>query len=217
LHYLTHYTNKTKTVNSASQKSTHSSRDVAKFDKTIAKIIRQVTSTLFHSFNLSKSAQLGGRLHNWQSEKLTDIGTGVNYDSDMDIFREQCRKFWAGIDPKRVEKWDRDHMPDAEIWREAGEAGLLCIDTPAEYGGIGADFEYSMVACEEQSYAGPKFYGPGFGLHSGIVAPYITSFGTEEQKHKYIPSMTTGETISCIGMTEPSGGSDLQGLKIGGT
>ena len=57
-------------------------------------------------------------------------------------------------------------MPDAEIWREAGEAGLLCIDTPAEYGGIGAPFEYSMVACEEQAYAGPKFYGPGFGLGS---------------------------------------------------
>ncbi|CBY23659.1 unnamed protein product [Oikopleura dioica] len=165
------------------------------------------------SRKLSASAQLGARLHNWQSEKLTDIGTGVNYDSDMDIFREQCRKFWAGISAERVEKWDKNHMPDAEIWREAGEAGLLCIDTPAEYGGIGAPFEYSMVACEEQAYAGPKFYGPGFGLHSGIVAPYITSFGTEEQKHKYIPSMTTGETISCIGMTEPSGGSDLQAMK----
>ena len=129
----------------------------------------------------------------------------------MDIFREQCRKFWASIAQERVEKWDNDHQPDAEIWKEAGAAGLLCIDSPAEYGGIGAQFEYSMVACEEQAYAGPKFYGPGFGLHSGIVAPYITSFGTEEQKHKYIPSMTTGETISCIGMTEPSGGSDLQG------
>ena len=60
-------------------------------------------------------------------------------------------------------------MIDPSIWKEAGEAGLLCIDTPAEYGGIGADFAYCTVAHEEQFYAGPDFFGPGFGLHTSIV------------------------------------------------
>ena len=58
---------------------------------------------------------------------------------------------------------------DPSIWKEAGEAGLLCIDTPAEYGGIGADFAYCTVAHEEQFYAGPDFFGPGFGLHTSIA------------------------------------------------
>ena len=86
----------------------------------------------------------------------------------------------------------------------------LGIDTPTEYGGIGADFKYCLVAEEEQAYAGPDFFGPGFGLHTNIVMPYLFNYGTEEQKQRYLPEMTTGETISCIGMTEPSAGSDLQ-------
>ena len=62
-----------------------------------------------------------------------------------------------------------NHQPDKEIWREAGEAGLLCIDTPAEYGGLGADFTFVCVAQEEQAYAGPDFFGPGFGLHTRFI------------------------------------------------
>lgn len=59
-----------------------------------------------------------------------------------------------------------DHMNDREIWKEAGQAGLLCVDMPEEFGGLGADFSFSMVANEEQGYAGPDFFGPGFGVHS---------------------------------------------------
>ena len=119
-------------------------------------------------------------------------------------------------------------MTDPEIWKEAGSAGLLCIDTPAEYGGIGACFTFGCVALEEQGYAGPDFFGPGFDLHSrsllltsyfeftfinSMVAPYLWKYGTEEQRHKYLPTFTSGETISCFGMTESSGGSDLQAVK----
>ena len=112
------------------------------------------------------------RKHPWQSETFMDIGTGKNYTEDHDIFREQARKFWKNIDPQRVRQWDLDHKPDVEIWKEAGEAGLLCIDTPEEYGGIGADFSYCCVASEEQGYAGPDFFGPGFGLHTGYIFMY---------------------------------------------
>ena len=110
-------------------------------------------------------------------------------------------------------RWENDKMADAEFWKEAGSAGLLGIDTPAEYGGIGADFRHCMVAEEEQAYAGADFFGPGFGLHTNIVMPYLFNYGTEEQKSYYLPEMTSGEVISCIGMTEPSAGSDLQGIK----
>ena len=153
------------------------------------------------------------RKHNWQSESLLDIGTRKIYNTDHDIFREQCRKFWKNIDPQRVKKWDNDHMADKEIWLEAGEAGLLCIDCPEEYGGLGADYNYCAVSAEEQFYAGSDFFGPGFPLHTSIVAPYLFGYGTHEQKQRYIPEMTRGETITCIAMTEPSAGSDLQAIR----
>ena len=159
------------------------------------------------------------------------------------MFRESCRKFWASIDKSRVSEWEKLRGATPDIWKawvltftlqtfrksvfsiklckqssrpnfkEAGSAGLLCIDTPVEYGGIGADFSYCAVASEEQAYAGPEFFGPGFGLHTSIVAPYLFHYGTEEQKQRYLPEMTTGDIITCIGMTEPSGGSDLQAMK----
>lgn len=153
------------------------------------------------------------RQQNWQAERLDAIGTRKIFDEDHDMFREQARKFFRSIPKERRTKWEQDKMADAEIWKEAGAAGLLGIDTPAEYGGIGADFLHCLVAEEEQAYAGPDFFGPGFGLHTNIVMPYLFNYGTEEQKQRYLPEMTSGECISCIGMTEPSAGSDLQGIK----
>ena len=97
-----------------------------------------------------------------------DIGTRKIYNEDHDMFRESCRKFWASIDLNRVRKWEELRGATPDIWKEAGAAGLLCIDTPAEYGGIGSDFLHTAVACEEQCYAGPDFYGPGLGLHTSI-------------------------------------------------
>ena len=95
------------------------------------------------------------------------------YTEDHDIYRESVRKFWKNIDPQRVAGWDKNHITDPEIWKEAGAAGLLCVDVPEKYGGIGADFTYVAVTSEEQGYAGPDFFGPGFGLHSRYSYIYI--------------------------------------------
>jgi alkylation response protein AidB-like acyl-CoA dehydrogenase len=96
-----------------------------------------------------------------------------------------------------------------EVWKQAGEAGLLCVNVPEEDGGLGLDCLYSAVHWEEQSYANTT--GPGFFLHSEIVSPYIVHYGTPEQKAKYLPKMISGEWIGAIAMTEPGAGSDLQG------
>jgi acyl-CoA dehydrogenase len=82
---------------------------------------------------------------------------------------------------------------------------------PEEYGGSGTDFLFSTIRLEELSKVGPT--GPGFHLHSEIVAPYILNYGTEEQKKKWLPPMARGEIITAIAMTEPAAGSDLQGIK----
>src|SRR5690554_7996504 len=82
---------------------------------------------------------------------------------------------------------------------------------PEEYGGSGVDFRYSAIVIEE--LANVFASGPGFSLHSDIVAPYILHYGTEEQKQHWLPKMCTGEVITAIAMTEPGTGSDLANVR----
>jgi acyl-CoA dehydrogenase len=102
-------------------------------------------------------------------------------------------------------------MVDREVWRKAGAAGFLCPWLEEKYGGAGGDFLMSVVLMEELAVA----YESGFAmcLHSDIVVPYIHSFGTEEQKQKWLPGCASGELVTAIAMTEPGTGSDLANVK----
>ena len=97
------------------------------------------------------------------------------------------------------------------LWLKAGETGLLCTEVPDEYGGGGGDFLFGAIMIEEMARAGAT--GPTFYLHSDIVAPYLVHYGTEEQKRRWLPPMAKGEVIVALGMSEPSGGSDVQGMR----
>ena len=133
------------------------------------------------------------------------------YEEDHEMFRDAVRKFMeAEIEPHR-EQWEKDGQISFEAWRKAGEMGLLCAPMPEEYGGAGVDFRFSAIVIEELMRIGAT--GPGFSLHSDIVAPYILHYGSEAQKQKWLPKMATGEVIGAIAMTDPSAGSDLQGIK----
>jgi len=97
------------------------------------------------------------------------------------------------------------------VWTKAGAAGLLCASMPEEYGGSGGTFAHEAVINRELSLAGFDTFGSP--LHSGIVAPYILHYGTEEQKKRWLPKLATGEMVGAIAMTEPGTGSDLQGVR----
>lgn len=112
---------------------------------------------------------------------------------------------------EQTEQWEKNGMVNREIWERAGELGLLCIDMPEQYGGSGLDFSFSALFIEELNKAGVT--GPGFSLHSDIVAPYLLKYGTEAQRQKYLPKMATGKMITSIGMTEPNCGSDLKAIR----
>ena len=133
------------------------------------------------------------------------------YDSEHEMFRDSFRKFLQEQAAPYHEQWEKDGQISREAWLEAGRQGLLCMSIPEEYGGLGVDKLFSVIMMEEQARAGTS--GPGFGLHSEIVGPYILTYGTEEQKKKYLPKLVSGEMIGAIAMTEPGAGSDLQGVK----
>jgi len=133
------------------------------------------------------------------------------FSEEHNIFRESVRRFYEEHIMPYHSQWEKDGQISREAWLEAGKQGLLCMPIPEEYGGVGADKLYSIIMMEEQARAGAS--GPGFGLHSEIVAPYILNYGTEEQKKKYLPKLVSGEMIGAIAMTEPGAGSDLQGVK----
>ncbi|RDE24405.1 acyl-CoA dehydrogenase [Motiliproteus coralliicola] len=133
------------------------------------------------------------------------------YDSDHELFRDSVRKFFESEALPFHEQWEKEGQIDRELWRKAGELGLLAPTVPEAYGGLELDFRYNAIVGEEFSRLG--LMGVGFGLHSDIAVPYIVNFGTEAQKQKYLPGCVSGDIVTAIAMTEPGTGSDLQGVK----
>lgn len=132
---------------------------------------------------------------------------------ELELFRDNVRRFLESEVEPHYAQWERDGKVPREFWRTMGAAGLLCVDAPEEYGGIGAPFAFSCVVLEEISRAGYGALGANLAVHSDIVTPYIAHLGTEEQKQRYIPRLVSGDCVGAIAMTEPGAGSDLQGIK----
>jgi long-chain-acyl-CoA dehydrogenase len=130
---------------------------------------------------------------------------------DVVLLEAQARRFIAAEFVPHLEGWHEEHFYPREVWTKAGAAGLLCASMPEEYGGAGGSFAHEAVIDREYSLAGFDTFGAS--LHSGIVAPYILKYGTEEQKRRWLPKLATGELIGAVAMTEPGTGSDLQGVR----
>src|SRR6266705_218772 len=130
---------------------------------------------------------------------------------DLVLLEEQARRFIATAYVPHLDTWNEQGMYDREVWTKAGSAGLLCPAIPEEYGGAGGSFAHEAVIGRELSLAG--FDSFGAPLHSGIVAPYILHYGTDEQKRRWLPKLVTGELVGAIAMSEPGTGSDLQGVR----
>lgn len=109
------------------------------------------------------------------------------------------------------ERWAKNHQVDREFWNKLGDAGLLGLDLPEEYGGAGGDFGMSAVVAEEFALAHDS--ASGWSVHSPIVAHYINTYASAEQKARWMPKIISGETVLAIAMTEPGTGSDLQAVR----
>ena len=132
------------------------------------------------------------------------------YGEDHDQFRASVRRFLELEFAPHIDRWEAEGCVDRSFWRAAGHAGFLCPQVPADFGGLGLDFSFNAVINEELSYAGCT---DNLTLQSDITVGYLIRYGTEAQKRQWLPKMVAGEVVTAIAMTEPSAGSDLQGVK----
>ena len=132
-------------------------------------------------------------------------------NEDHEIFRQALRKFLEKEAYPFYEQWEENRMIPRSFWKKMGDQGFLCPDIDEKYGGSGVDWGFAVVINEELERVGSGLVG--IGLHNDIVIPYITSYGTDEQKQRWLPKCVTGDIITAIAMTEPGTGSDLANIK----
>jgi alkylation response protein AidB-like acyl-CoA dehydrogenase len=135
------------------------------------------------------------------------------FDADHEAFRESCRRFVDRELRPNQEKHIANHEFGRDMWLALGKQGFLGLNIPEEYGGAGVDDpRFSLILAEELSKLALA-YSSCVGIHSDCVAPYLVDLCTPEQKQRWLPRFCTGEIVTALAMTEPSGGSDLAALR----
>jgi acyl-CoA dehydrogenase len=131
-------------------------------------------------------------------------------EEELGALADLARNFFTRDVVPNIEKFTAQGHPDKQLYRRAGELGLLCMSVPEQYGGGGGTFAHEAVLFREQALAGDSSLH--LGVHSGIVPHYILAYGSESQKKRYLPRFASGEWVAAIAMTEPGTGSDLQAI-----
>ena len=135
------------------------------------------------------------------------------YDDDHEALRASAREFIDRVMRPRAEEMIGLKSIPRDMWQEAGKQGFFGFDIPEAYGGAGVeDYRFNAVVAEEWARFNMAT-SSCFGIHADVCPPYIVDLGTEEQKQRWLPGIASGDLIIGIGMTEPSGGSDLAALK----
>ena len=133
------------------------------------------------------------------------------YEEEHRAFRDEFAAFVQREIAPHEDAWRDAGRVDQGVWRAAGQDGFLAMSVPEEYGGRGmADFRFNVIVSEVLAQS--HISSVGFNIHTDIVVPLLVAIGSEEQKARWLPGCVKGETITCIGMTEPKAGSDLQGI-----
>ena len=135
-----------------------------------------------------------------------------SFTEEQVIFRDAYRRFLSEEVVPNMEAWRDAGIVDREVFRAAGQHGFLMVWPQEKHGGMGDnDFRFEQVIMEETAYArAADWYNT---LHSRLVGPYLTRFGSDEQQDRFLPKCASGECILAIAMTEPDAGSDLAGMR----
>ncbi|MBC8394267.1 MAG: acyl-CoA dehydrogenase family protein [Deltaproteobacteria bacterium] len=135
----------------------------------------------------------------------------LNYTEDHLQFRNRLKKFLEKEVVPYIDQWEKAGIVPKAVWQKMGADGFLCTEVSPKYNGLGGDFLYSVIVAEELGRI--NFSGLMAYVHSDIFVPYITSYGSEEIKRKYLPGCVSGNIITALAMTEPDAGSDVAGIQ----
>ncbi|QYG12059.1 MULTISPECIES: acyl-CoA dehydrogenase family protein [Microbacterium] len=138
------------------------------------------------------------------------------YDEDHEAFRDLVKDFVKRhVTNEAIERWDAAGEIDRATMLAAGDAGLIGLSVPEEFGGAGMlqDYRFRTIVMEEVIASGAGSLAGAFGIQDDLAVPYLVHMGTQEQKEKWLPRMATGEVLGALAMTDPGAGSDLRGIK----
>jgi len=134
------------------------------------------------------------------------------FDDVHDDFRESVRRFLLKEAVPHTDAWEAAGAVDRGFWPKAAAQGLVGFAAPEDVGGAGLDdFRFNAVLDEEIAYTGAV--GDYLNLLNDIIAPYLLDLTTAEQRRRWLPGVTAGQTICAIAMSEPGAGSDLRGMQ----
>ncbi len=136
-----------------------------------------------------------------------------NLGDTADMLRDTVRSFTADKISPIADEVDRTDTFPRELWPELGALGLLGLTVEEEYGGSGMGYLEHCIAMEEVS-RGSASVGLSYGAHSNLCVNQIRRNGSEEQKHKYLPKLCTGDHLGALAMSEPGAGSDVVSMKL---
>ena len=123
------------------------------------------------------------------------------YNEEQLLFKQSVKEVVAKEVTPFNAQWEKDKQVSRDSWLKMGEAGLLCLQVPEEYGGMGlTDFRYNAIVSEEIALSGCAGPAISYPLHSDIVTPYILDFGSSYLKEKYLPKMVAGEYIYLVSL-----------------
>lgn len=148
-----------------------------------------------------------------------DLGFGRRelFEDEHETFREGLRRFIAAEVSPHVAEWEERGIVPAEMYARAGELGFVGMAVPERFGGSEVDdFRFNVVLSEEFHRSGATGFGVALSNHTDVCIPYLLSFGTDEQKERWLPDAAAGNTIVAIALTEPGTGSDLAGIATRG-
>lgn len=135
------------------------------------------------------------------------------FNEDHQLFRQGLRDFLKKEVTPNIDQWEEQRQIPKEIWKKMGDMGYMGLNMPEEYGGMDADFFFSVIFCEEIS----KCFSGGFAITPMVIqymsSPYILKHGSKRLKEKYLAKTISGDCVSCIGISEPGAGSDVANIQ----
>lgn len=137
----------------------------------------------------------------------------IYVDDDLEAVRLGVRQFVENEVVPNVEQWEERGVVPRELLDEMGKLGYFGLRIPEEYGGVGLGHVASVVFAEELGRCTSGGTAITILVHTDLASPYVTNFGTPEQKDRWLPGFASGEKISAIGVTEPDTGSDVQSIR----